>query len=289
MVMMLACSFASKQVIPTDTPPTHILTEIPIPAPITSPTPTPIPQAPIVVPRYIVPIEILNEAGELVGAANAFLVNREKGQFATNAHVVGGGVKFKIILNSISYRVGVVGINWWADVGIVKLLDNDIEALSLPEAVSFAETPRVQDILSMRGYVFEKGETGELSVIPYLLDVGVSDNHSDWAITLQDYAERALFSDLLLRQSIRDGTAPEVPNALKHRYYEDYILLAWLESPNSIAGFKNGMSGTPVYTDKGRVVAMISNISGEDLGLAIPAGEIIALLEEVNGSAGRSR
>jgi hypothetical protein len=100
---------------------------------------------------------------------------------------------------------------------------------------------------------------------------------------------RALYSDILLRRSIREGTVPEVPNAYKYRYYEGYIQVERLETSRGNMYFIQGVSGTPLRTGNGQVAAVISNIDGKNFGLAIPAKEVAALLEEINTSSEKSK
>lgn len=103
-------------------------------------------------PSYSAPVQILDENGEMLGFANAFLVDRELGLLVTNAHVVADGSGWRVRIGGRSYLVTTREgwINKGADLAILKLIKYKAE--ELPLAAEFSSSVYVGLLVQARGY-----------------------------------------------------------------------------------------------------------------------------------------
>lgn len=283
-IMMVACTMPFTA--PTPTP-------VPVPVPILVATPVPAPPqeisseqaSAVVIPPYAVSIEIIDASGKPYGRGSAFLVDREKRLFITNAHVVQEVLErqqfsLQIEVAGVRYQADVKEdwVNWWADAAIVRA--KETEGLSLPTSALLGKTPAKDSKVRVAGY---------LSLAPYATDAFVVLLDSEWGVTSEALAERALLMDEFLMSRSEDVETFEMPKELRSFYYRHYIVIEQ-KQPEYEQRFRAGTSGMSVTREGGEVVAMISayldvgyGMDGGYVALAVPAEEIKKLRDKVIG------
>jgi len=252
----------------------------PVSTPAGTPTPTPSP-APVITPPYVAHIAVMDETGWIVGFANAVLVDDVEGFFVTNAHVIATGETFLLILGSQVYEqveTEEEWINWEADLALVKI---DVAQVTspLPKPPSFVEPPSVGSSVTVSGYVVDPAQMHKLPTSYYSVAARIESIQSWWGITLGAAVD-------VLVVSRQFEARMKVPKEDWHLLYTNYIELKRLRYGGENDGFREGLSGSPVLTEDGNVIGILSG-ANEGAGVAVPAKEIKALLEKVKGSMAR--
>lgn len=204
-------------------------------------------------PKFSVEIGTVLKKGTESG--NAILVNKEKGIFATCAHVLHRRWnEYKLLLHH-GERMGGVKVverwhHWDADIALVRIDQEKLWALrdysdatmidSLPQNLSFPK-------LNVTGFV---------NTEPFSHTVSYMRFPTNFAITGPNYFER---------DEVRHMW--HVPKSKRSILYENYMYLL-------VDGVALGASGSAVVNSDGHLMGMISHAS-DSQALAIPASEIM--------------
>jgi len=316
LIMMLACSAPAQEIVPESTVvatrapattvapiPTVVPTVTPIPTvvpvstPITAPDPTATPIPSRIIPSYIAQIELRDASGKIYGRGAGFLVDRDKGLLATNAHIVYGVLEEQSL--SIKVQIGNVWypayakeewVNWKADVAIIGIDGADVQ--SLPASARLGETPQEGSEVRVAGYLLksEKQDVNSTYLVPYSTASLVIFLNAEIVVSYESLIKRALLLDsFVIGMQEKGNETFEIPKDLKLLYYKHYIVIKQKE-PYYDQRFRVGTSGMPVLGEEEYVVAIMSSYLdlgygiGGHFAFVVPAEEILALLERVNGT-----
>ena len=315
LMVALACSAPAQEIVPESTVvatrapaataapmPTVAPTATPIPTVAPAPTPTEIadstatPIPPHIIPSYVAQVELRGASGEPYGRGAAFLVDRDRGLLATNAHIVYGVLEEQSL--SIKVQIGNVWypayakeewVNWKADVAIIGIDGADVQ--SLPASARLGEAPREGSEVRVTGYLLEsKGQdVNGTYLVPYSTASLVRYLNGERIVNDESWINRALILDSFVMSMQEKGAETfEIPKDMRLLYYKRYIIIEQKELYYD-QRFRVGTSGMPVIGEGGEVVAIMSSYLDVGRGIGgvvafvVPAEEISALLERVNG------
>lgn len=247
----------------------------------------------VLVPDYIAPV-IVHAVGNNKPAdnqdylGNSFLVNKEKGLFVTNAHVVKelfikeSGVEFLPYLGvrNKDWRIAYTRkewVDWETDLAMIALPSQDIPGLSSAAVLSDL-IYKNGDSVSFSGYVGKKIQNNDSGsgrfdgFTPYWISCDIADLRSDWGISIPSMLD---LSTIVRRSQLGFDIAPED----RAKFYSNYLVIdKKMFEPN----FTRGMSGSPIVDEESRVIGIASvALTTFDRMLAVPSSEIKSFLKKV--------
>lgn len=210
-------------------------------------------------PSFVFQIAVWNRKKNEGGFGNAVLIDKSRGVFITNAHIVDAYRSFKTNELRIGTPLKKVfhvvecqrsWINWDADLALVRLKDvSVVSSCAIPTMLRMRKTDAYERIL-VAGYLDED---------PLLLDGRIVRHKQAHNITLPSATE-------MLRLERQWFVSREDRSKL----YNEYV---WFHlHPGKLYG---GMSGSALITPDEHLVGIVSRaIDGGDHGLAVPSHEI---------------